>query len=214
MPGKRKYMLNSLPEEAKSLLTLEEKILFDQPLETLSQEDQKIALKARSKVSRYMISTQVVKIPKMSRLDYQEIPVCIWRIMANRFEPGIPDVKTLLQTPPRKLSMDKKNQRLMLATALRQLIHDFYSGCEFFNLDRVLDSTWILMETEYSNCKIVLETLSTSEADCIMRSTMLKRLFNLYKQQPRSVLISSFRVNNMPCTLIRSIKTFSTKTHG
>lgn len=214
MPGKRKYVLNSLPEEAKNLLSIEEKVLFDQRLEILSKEDQILALKARSKISRYMVSIQTVKSPRMPRLDYQEIPECIWHILSTRFEPAVPNVKTLLQTPPRQLSEDKKNQRHMLAAFLRQLVYEFFYGCEFFNLDRVSDATWIILERDFFNAKILVETLPHSEKDRMVRTKILRHLFNLYKKQPQRVLITNFKVNNTPVTLIRTVKTFLPKTRG
>lgn len=208
MQKKRKYTLSTLPDEAKTMLSLDEKILFDQTVSTLSSEDQLTWRNARAKISKFMHARERnpqinLDSGKQVRLNYHQIPECIWTTLSLKSSLCVEECKNILQTPPRNIGGLQK-RRISLGAMMRHLVQSFFYSDNFFNIDCVLDFTWTLLEKEIPNGKFLVMThpcLLSKESDRRHRRMAMKTLQVLFKEQPQTVMIVNFKILDRPVTI-------------
>jgi len=196
----RKYELNSLPEEAKNMLSLDEKVLFDQHFHLLSSEDQKLFRNARAKISRFMtLENPKKQKPTFKRLNYQFLPRCIWHCLDEAL--GLPPGSSFseITTPPRSIS-DKsvREKRHAHCELLRKFMRQFFYYQEPFEIDLVSEATWTQLEEKIPEAKSLIMTLPSRLKNFSQRNkrrNAMELLQELFKLQPRTVVVMKMKVN-------------------
>ena len=204
----RKYELSTLPEEAKKMLSLDEKVLFDQQFDTLSPEDQKLFRNARAKISKFMNADKPKKSKlTFKRLNYHFLPACIWSCMDKTLNKASGFSFSEITTPPRSIpEKHLREQRHAHCELLRKIIRQFFYHQEPFQLDFVTESTWAKLEETFPCSRDLIMMLPSQLKNFNQRNKRRKAmemLNELFKLQPRTVVVMNMRVHG--CYVSKSL---------